>query len=154
MIVRPVTVLLLDDAAFEAVVVGDFNDDLFVKTLKVHEELLVMLGLIPEETTFVEIVRASTRVGVTGLYLLKTNNLDVRGTSATPLVLGTVVRQFGHTVDDHQFDLDRTSVSPEDDDWSFAVSALAEGSAQVVEEIFVDALSSSDLGELALQRRQ
>jgi hypothetical protein len=140
----PVEVRLIDNAAFEAVVLQAFEDQAFVKGLRDQAEFLTVLEIIPEGTDYIEIARISMREGIIGLYYPSSGELYVRGTDVTPFVLSTVVHELTHALDDQHFDLNAVEIADGDADHAFAVNALAEGSADVVEKAYIDALSSED----------
>lgn len=139
---EPVTVQFLDDAAFEDVVLSGLQDDGAVRALEAQQQLLVALELLPAGVDFVQLVRISQREGVVGLYVPSTKELYVRGTNITPLVRTTVVHELTHAIDDQWFSLDRRNMNADE---GFAASSLAEGSATLVEERYVDTMSSADV---------
>lgn len=139
----PVTVQFLDDAAFEAVIAQGTDDDAEVAALEAQGVLLVALGLLPDGTDFVSLVRAGQREGIVGLYSPDTDELWVRGTEPTPLVRITVVHELVHALDDQWFGA--SSPDPADADQAFALMALAEGSSTYVEDLYVDAMPPADL---------
>ncbi|CAB4861101.1 unannotated protein [freshwater metagenome] len=148
-----VTVQLLADVDFEAVILQDFADDLFVRSLLAQAELLTVLELIPSGTDYVGIVRARMGEGIIGMYVPANGELYVRGTTMTPYVTSTVVHELTHALDDQRFELDSKAIADGDADRSFALSALAEGSAQMVEQAYLDALTVDDMAQLIGEQR-
>ena len=146
-----VDVRFLADAEFEALVLAGLDDVAVLIALRTQQQLLEALGLLPEGTDLVELVRVSQREGVIGLYQPSSGELWVRGTDATPLVRITIVHELVHAWDDQWFHLE--SIDAHDADAQFAVSALAEGSATWFEDVYRGQMSPADVAAAAAEAR-
>lgn len=149
---EPVDVRFLDDAEFETLVLAGLDGISVVIALRTQQQLLQALGLLPLGTDLVELVRASEREGVIGLYQPSSGELWVRGTDATPLVRVTIVHELVHAWDDQWFHLE--SMDADDADAQFAVSALAEGSARWFEDVYRDQMSPAEIAAAADEARE
>lgn len=147
-----VDVVLVDDEEFDARL-GSPDPDTRDKIEEVEAVLLAM-GLVRPDVDLLAIVEEFAKQAVLGFYDAGSGELVVRGAEATPLARTTVVHELVHALEDQHFDLERPDLG---DEAAAGLQALAEGSAVVVEERYVDSLSaaerrSAEGAELALGR--
>ena len=128
---REVTVELADDADFEARLLEKFEDDL--PEIEDTEIAFRALGLLQEGTSLVDSLKAIYAVGVLGFYDPETDELVVRGRSATPYVQQIVVHELVHALDDQHFELHRPQYDDAKDEISLGFSAVVEGNASRIE---------------------
>ncbi|HVL92675.1 MAG TPA: hypothetical protein VM264_04955 [Acidimicrobiales bacterium] len=136
---REVDVELLDDDAFQERLGS--SDDEARKEIEDAQAVLQAMGLVAPGLDLVAAVDRFAGEAVLGFYDAETDELVVRGMAATPLVRTTLVHELVHALEDQHFDLDRPDLGDEE---AAAFQALAEGSAAVVEERYVDSLSPSE----------
>lgn len=139
----PVTVELLDDAAFEARLLED-RDVEAEADLALTGRLLQALGLVPAGTDLVAAVDQVLGAGVLGFYDPETKELVVRGGDLTPYTRQTVAHELTHALDDQHFDLDRPELDDATDESGFGFTAVVEGSATQVEDAYEAALDPAD----------
>ncbi len=149
---QPVEVQVLDDAAFKARVLQEFDKDR--ASLERQGRLLQAGGLIPTDVDAVEAQRQLLGEGVLGFYDPVTKALVVRGTGDTPFLREIMVHELTHALDDQHFDLDRPELSDRKDgsDWGFL--ALTEGNARRIEYAYVDQMSEADRQQLQQEQLQ
>ncbi len=83
--------------------------------------------------------------GTVGFYDSETEELFVRGKDLTDTdVRVTVVHELTHALQDQHFDLDRLDTRTRDSGGDFALTALIEGDATVVEEDYLATLPESE----------
>ncbi|WP_436795122.1 hypothetical protein [Actinospongicola halichondriae] len=129
--VSEVEVELLDDAAFEARLLEDFEED--ADEIADAELFYRALGLLRGDASLLDELRAIYSSGVLGFYDPETNELVVRGTSPTPYVQQTIVHELVHALDDQHFELDRPEYEDRKDEISTGFSAAVEGDARRIE---------------------
>lgn len=129
--IEDVEVELIDDAAFEARLLEDFEDD--VDEIADAELFYRALGLLDGETSLLDQLRSIYASGVLGFYDPETNELVVRGTTPTPYVQQTIVHELVHALDDQHFELDRPQYEDRKDEISTGFSAAVEGNARRIE---------------------
>jgi hypothetical protein len=142
---EPVTVELLDDDAFEARLLEDFEEG--AEELEITEQELKALGLIEPDVDLQEALRSAYGAGVLGFYDPETNELVVRGAELTPYVRETIAHELTHALDDQHFELDRPQYDDADDEVWFGFSALLEGNATRVEDAYVESMSEAEQAE-------
>ena len=136
---EPVDVTLLEDDAFEARLLENEDDDL--DEVRDAEAVLRAMGLLDAGVDLAETVRELSAGSVLGFYDPATDELVVRGATATPYVRLVLVHELVHALEDQHFDLDRSDLG---DEAFLGFQALAEGSAVRVEERYRKSLSARD----------
>lgn len=131
---RDVTVELADDAEFEARLLEDFDED--AAELDVTGRVLQAFGLVEPGTDLVAAFRELLGVGVVGFYDAGTDELVVRGTTATPYVRTVIAHELTHALDDQHFELERPALDDAADESGFGFTALVEGNAVRIEEAY------------------
>jgi hypothetical protein len=131
---REVTVELADDEEFEARLLEDFEED--VAEITLAGQVLQAVGLVEPGTDVVAAFRSLLGAGVVGFYDPTTDELVVRGTSATPYVRTVIAHELTHALDDQHFELDRPALEEAADESDFAFSGLVEGNAVRVEQAY------------------
>lgn len=134
---RDVTVELQDDAEFEAGLLEDFEEDR--EDIESTEVFFKALGLIAPDVSLVDVLKDIYAAGVLGYYDPETDELVVRGASASPYVRQTIVHELVHALDDQQFELDRPEYDDRDDEIGTGFSAVVEGNARRVEDAWLAA---------------
>ncbi len=126
-----VVVELDDDAAFEARLLEDFEED--VEDVEDSEVFYRALGLLDPDESLLDELRKIFAAGVLGFYDTETNELVVRGRTPTPYVQKTIVHELVHALDDQHFELNRPQYDDRKDEISLGLSAVVEGNASRVE---------------------
>lgn len=134
-----VDVELLDDEEFEARLGSP--DEKARDEIEDTEAILLAMGLIRPGVDLLATVDEFAGQAVLGFYDAESGELVVRGAAATPLARTTVVHELVHALEDQHFDLQRPDLG---DQASAGLQALAEGSAIVVEEAYIDSLSAAE----------
>lgn len=132
---RDVVVELADDAEFEARLLEDFEED--IGEIEDVEVFYRALGLLDPETSLLDELRAIYSAGVLGFYDPETDELVVRGLSATPYVRKTIVHELVHALDDQHFELHREHYDEEKDEIATGFSAVVEGNARRIEQAWL-----------------
>jgi hypothetical protein len=143
---RPVTVEFLEDAEFEAAVVGEGElTDEDRADLDDSTTLLRALGLIGSDVDLLEESEELVGGGTLAFYDSETELVTVRGTDLGVAARVTVVHELAHAWQDQHFDLDR--IDEMDDVEAANLRTLAEGDATLVEDAYVARLSSAEQRE-------
>lgn len=146
-----VTVELLDDAAFRARLAQvDAPADAAVAA---QQQLLEAVGAIPAGYDLVALSHQVNAEAVLGFYDPATGELVVRG-ELTPFTRIVLAHELTHALDDQWYDLGALSDPETDDDAAYALAALVEGSAQVVEDAYRDSLSAEERGAAAAEQQR
>ncbi|HEU5082491.1 MAG TPA: hypothetical protein VFU14_04065 [Acidimicrobiales bacterium] len=132
---RDVVVELADDDEFEARLLEDFEED--IGEIEDVEVFYRALGLLDAETSLLDELRAIYSAGVLGFYDPETDELVVRGLSATPYVRKTIVHELVHALDDQHFELHREQYDEEKDEIATGFSAVVEGNARRIEQAWL-----------------
>jgi hypothetical protein len=148
----PVEVQLLGEGDFQDRLLADFDED--ADQLRKDEVLLKGLGLVPPDTDLVEAMRSLLGAGVVGFYDPETKALVVRGAALTPYVRTTIAHELTHALDDQHFDLDRPDYDDSTDEISFGFSAVVEGNARRIENLYLHSLSQADQADAAAEEAQ
>lgn len=134
---RDVEIELADDAAFQARLLEDFEDD--ADEIAKVEVFYKALGLLEPDADLLEELRGIYSAGVLGFYDPETDELVVRGTALTPYVRQTIVHELVHALDDQHFELDRDDEYDErKDEIGSGFSAVVEGNARRIEQEWLD----------------
>lgn len=150
--IEEVDVSVIGDDEFEELLLEDFEED--VGDLEILQRLLAALGLLEPGADVVDGMVDLLGAGVLGFYDTEQERLVVRGTELTPLVRMTLVHELVHALDDQWFELYRPEYVDRDDEISFGFVSVVEGSAQVVEQAWMDSLSSDEMQELMTEQAQ
>ncbi len=142
-----VTVELLDDAAFRARLAD--SEALTDPVVERQAALLEAVGAVPAGYDLVTLSHQMSAEGVLGFYDPETGELVVRG-SLTPFTRVTLAHELTHALDDQWFPEALASTADLDGDTAWARAALAEGSAQLVDEAYRDAMSTGDRARAAV----
>lgn len=134
---RPVTVEMEGDEAFEARLLENFEED--VEEIEEAEVFYRAMGLIDPDTNLIDELRAIYSAGVLGFYDAETDELVVRGTSPTPYVQKTIVHELVHALDDQHFELHREQYDDRKDEIASGFSAVVEGNARRIETQWLNA---------------
>ena len=146
---EPVKVELADDAEFEQRLLKDFEEQR--GEIEDSDAVLTALGLIDPDVDLVEALREVYSGGVVGFYDPETNELVVRGTSTTPYVRTTIAHELVHALDDQHFELNRPDLDEADDESGFGFSALVEGNAVHVQDLYRETLSAAEQADAAAE---
>lgn len=148
---RPVTVELQDDAAFEARLLENFEED--VERIEEAEVFYRAMGLLDPETKLVDELRAIYSAGVLGFYDPETDELVVRGRTPTPYVQQTIVHELVHALDDQHFELHREQYDDRKDEIESGFTAVVEGNARRIETEWLNA-QPQEFRETAREQEQ
>ncbi|HSP04273.1 MAG TPA: hypothetical protein VLR27_12260 [Acidimicrobiales bacterium] len=133
---EPVEVELADGDAFQSRLLEDFEED--ADQIADVEVFYKALGLLDPGADLLEELRAIYSAGVLGFYDPETNELVVRGTSLTPYVRKTIVHELVHALDDQHFELDREEYEDRKDEIATGFTAVVEGNARRIEQLWID----------------
>ena len=135
---HPVPVTFLDDAAFDKQVAVPAPESQQDKAdLTTFVSILRALGLIAGSVDVVKELDTLHKSGIIGLYIPEKHAVFVRGTTLDPFRKATLVHELTHVLQDQYFDLQKL-------DDTVAITALVEGDANRIEEIYRDRLSRSE----------
>ena len=149
---QPVEVQLLDGDAFIDRLLADFEEER--ADLDDTERYLKAVHLLPDDSNLFEDLRALYVAGVLGFYDPETGELVVRGSELSPYVRSTLVHELVHALDDQHFELHRPELEDADDEREYAFSALYEGNARAVEEMWVKSLPAEERAQAEQEERQ
>jgi len=149
---RPVIVELADDAEFEQRLLEDFDEE--VAEIETTGHVLRALGLLAPGTDLVAGFRSLLGAGVVGFYDPETDELVVRGTSASPYVRAVIAHELVHALDDQHFELDRPELEDVSDETGFGFTALVEGNASRVEAAYRATFSTAEESEARAEESQ
>lgn len=146
---RPVETQLLDEDAFRAQLLEEFQRDIESGELDDVELVWQALALIDHDTDLEAVLLSALGEGVLGYYDPETDRLVMRGAELTPFVSATLVHELTHALDDQHFELDRPEIEEiHGDEGTFGFTGLVEGSASWVEDRWKEGLSAAESAEL------
>jgi hypothetical protein len=138
---HPVRVSLLGDAAFRARLLdADRPDDADRARTKTTERVLQAYGLLDRDVNLEKATESLLGDAVAGYYDSEKDDLVVRGERLTPYVQETFAHELTHALQDQWFELDRKDIEDRDDEASEAFTAVIEGDAVRVEQLYLDSL--------------
>ena len=106
------------------------------------------LGMIGADVDLIDAADALDDTGTVGFYDSETEELFVRGSDLTDTdVRVTVVHELTHALQDQHFDLDRLDSRTRDSGGDFALVALIEGDATIVEDDYINSLPEAEQDE-------
>ncbi|MCU1595921.1 MAG: hypothetical protein JWO12_3313 [Frankiales bacterium] len=141
---HPVPVNFLDDAGFDkqvAVKPSESKKDKADLELSLGE--LRALGLISGRLDLEKELDTLLKSDVIGLYVPSKHAVFVRGTSLDPYTRVTLAHELTHVLQDQYFDLTKLKKAPPGGDTT-AVTALIEGDAVRIQNVYEKRLSKSD----------
>lgn len=141
------TVELLDDAAFDAALTRDLDE--YRDELAEDDQVLTALGLLDEGVDLFRTYETFIEVGVVGFYRTDDGQLVVRGDELNLYGQLVLVHELVHALDDQWHELERDDFPNDDVDYAF--SALVEGNARRVENLWRSQLSAPDQATLSLE---
>lgn len=127
--------LVSQDAMEQATSYQDFTD------------IYRAMGIISNDATLEEIWIRFGEAGVLGYYETDSEAIVLRNGEIDALTRTTLVHELVHALEDQNFDLDREAYDDRNDEINWAFSALAEGSARVIENRYRASLSDDELAE-------
>jgi hypothetical protein len=104
---------------------------------------LAAVGLVPPGLDLVEAVSSLQQSGALAFYDPKTKKVTVRGKELTPAAEVTLAHELTHALQDQHFDLNRMRRAARRAHGSSALTALVEGDARRIEQLYADRLSSA-----------
>ena len=138
---EPVQVTLLGDDAFRARLnETDESEEEDLEELRTAERVLQAYGLLERGVDLDEATEALLGDAVVGFYDTEEDDLVVRGEKLTPYVRSTFAHELTHALQDQWFDLEREDIEDRDDEASQAFTAVIEGDAVRVEQLYLDTL--------------
>lgn len=148
----PVKTTLLDEAAFRARVLEEITEENEAE-VKRYGQLFRALRLIEPGVDLLAQLRALAGEGIVGLYDPRSKELLVRGTTPTPYVRQVLVHELVHALQDQHFDIDRPELDEiRDSEIAFGFTALVEGDASRIDELYRDSLPTDQ--RLAVARQE
>jgi hypothetical protein len=148
---QPLKVTLLADAKFRARVLALAKED-DSEIVRTGNELRA-LGLLKPNVDLRQARDALLGGAIVGLYDPKTRELLVRGSGITPHVRTTLAHEITHALQDQNFHIDHPEYEKREDEISIGFSAIAEGDALRVEELYRGSMSRRDQQTEAVQER-
>ncbi len=139
---------LEEDSVFDDRLLSDFDEE--SDDLRRSGETLRSLGLIQPDADLVELFRASLEVGVVGFYRTTSEELVVRGGELGLYEQSVLVHELVHAFDDQWFDLDRPEFDGDETESASGFTAVVEGNASRVEDLWAEQLSDTDRAALRL----
>jgi len=140
--VRPVRVTALDDARFQARVLG--GGGARPRPPADTGASFQALHLVGSARRYDDREASTSAAGILGFYLPGRDELVVRATSATPFARGVLAHELTHALQDQHFDLSALQRRGTDNDRAAAVAALYEGDAVTTEVRYRASLSAGD----------
>ena len=139
---EPVKVELLSDEAFRARLDALDEDPDNEERVEIEndERVLRALGLLDGDVDLEEATDSLLGDAVAGFYDTEKDELVVRGDRLTPGVRITFVHELTHALQAQHFDLEREDLDERDDEAAQSFSAVVEGDASRIEEMYVDTL--------------
>ncbi len=152
---RPVPVKVVDDARARVHVLARFHKTTPEGKIRADQRAYELLGLIPPGTDVVTTLLDVLEEQAGGFYDPPTKSFYLLDDMPRAMTPGLTAHEMTHALEDQYYDIDgRLAAIEEDDDASFALSAVAEGSASLVmtatmaREVKDGALKSGDLTTL------
>ena len=145
---RPQISLLDDDAfgqAWVELVANDASEN--ATSYQDFTDIYQAMGIISVDATLEEIWIRFGEAGVIGYYETESEEIVLRNGEINALARTTLVHELVHALEDQNFDLDRESYEDREDEINWAFSALAEGSARVIENRYRASLSNDERAE-------
>ncbi len=142
------TVTLLSDAELDAALAAEL--DAATNDIATDGVVLQALGLLEPDQSYVEVFRQLLAVGVVGFYDPDDGRLVVRGTELDLYAQGVLVHELTHAFDDQWFDIGREQV---DDEAAYGFTAVVEGNASRLDQLWVASLDAEDRALHAQQER-
>jgi hypothetical protein len=143
---RPVPVDFLSEAAFKNRVTVDRSklspeDE---EEVRRSQEQLRAVGLLPGDVDLLSAQSSLRRSGALAFYDPDTKRATARGKKLTPAVKVTLAHELTHALQDQHFDLNRLQRAAARNNASAAFTALVEGDAVRVQQLYVDKLSDDE----------
>ncbi len=142
---QPVDVEYLSDAAFAKRVAVDQGklDASDRADIRRSQAQLAAIGLLPSGVDLVDAVSSLQSSGVLAYYDPKTKRVVVRGQELMPATEVTLAHELTHALQDQHFNLTRMRRVAEREHASAALTALVEGDARRVDQLYADQLPAA-----------
>ena len=130
---RPVPVRVVDDAGARVHVLARFHKTTPEAKIRADQRAYQILGLIPPGTDVVKTLLDVLEEQAGGFYDPPTKSFYLLDDMPRAMTQGLTAHEMTHALEDQYYDIDgRLAMIEDDDDASFALSAVAEGSASLV----------------------
>jgi hypothetical protein len=153
---RPVKVTLLTHKAFTARLRGPAptaaDTAAQTKKTKIQERVLKAYGVIGPDVDLEAVLNGFYTESIAGFYDPKRNDLVVKGEQLTPYVRQVMVHELTHALQDQHFNVDRTELNKKDDESATALTALAEGDAVRIENLYFESRPQDEQKEIERER--
>lgn len=137
----PVKVTFLADADFRARLARlQERDQADREEAETAEGVLRALGLLEADVDLAKAADSLLGAAVAGLYDAEADELVVRGDKPSAQVRATLVHELTHALQDQHFELHRPGIDERDDEAGQAFTALAEGDAVRIEQLYLESL--------------
>jgi hypothetical protein len=153
---RPVPMQVVGDAATRKHALERLDDLQAREALQSEIEVYRLLHLVPQEGDVLESVLSALEEQVGGFYDPKRETFFLLDDMPSAMAPALIAHELTHALEDQLFDLDaRLRASKDDEDLSFAMGAVHEGSATLVmtmyatEALAAGRLKAEDLGAFA-----
>ncbi|MEM9612700.1 MAG: hypothetical protein AAGA59_07195 [Actinomycetota bacterium] len=143
------TVTLLTDAELDAELAAEL--DAVQNEIATDGVVLQALGLLDPDQSYVEVFRSLLAVGVVGFYDPADGRLVVQGTELDLYAQAVLVHELTHAFDDQWFDIARDH---SDDEEAYGFTAVVEGNASRVDQLWVASLDPEERAAYAQQERE
>jgi hypothetical protein len=137
----PVKVTFLADADFRArLALLRERSQADRDEVETAEGVLRALGLLEGDVDLAKAADSLLGAAVAGLYDAEADELVVRGDEPSAQVRATLVHELTHALQDQHFQLHRPGIDERDDEAGQAFTALAEGDAVRIEQLYLESL--------------
>jgi hypothetical protein len=140
----PVAVEFLTEEAFGTRVAVDEGELSASEAddIRRSQSQLAAVGLVPPGVDLVDAVSSLQRSGALAFYDPETKKVTVRGKELTPATEVTLAHELTHALQDQHFDLERMRRAAKRAHASNALTALVEGDARRIDQLYADQLPS------------
>ncbi|MGH8991741.1 MAG: hypothetical protein ACRDZ7_09470 [Acidimicrobiia bacterium] len=149
----PVTLTVLDDAAFKARL-AERRMAVLEADARQAQGVMRALGLIAPDVDLAAQVRRLSTGSATAFYDKAANELILKAGPVTPFARKILVHELTNALDDQHFELDRPALRGGVNEPGSAFEAVAQGIAARVEERFLATLSAADKQSVEAEQRR
>ena len=132
-------------------------DEESIQDIAVLKDFCLVLDLCQESDDLLDASTDLTSTGVLGYYDIEDKILTVVSDDEDNIGLEdwlTYAHEYTHAIQDQHFDISTLTSDDDNSDFSWAVSALIEGDANLVEALFYESLSPEQQAQIAILREK
>jgi hypothetical protein len=142
--VRTVPVTVIDDAQARTYALARFHRMTPESKIRADQTVYRLLGLVPEDVDVVGTLLDVLEEQAGGFYDPETKAFYLLDDMPKAMTALLTAHEMTHALDDQRYDIDgRLMKAGDDDDASFALSAVAEGGATIASAVYLAAASAS-----------